>query len=221
MLAGFLQGSSCPCLPVFSYTWLELRCLGRMAHKNVHPTFLFLSLKTSWDDNLEQEERHLPTHPRVRQASARKTLSIFHYHSELPSGSFQPLLHSAPHLDSALPCLLGYCLSDTSARVQESVYTQGPATFLLLPEWRVWLGTLFRFLLIIFCLFYSYNQKIASIPYERSRWRLFRCHFLVLWGSPEVSLQLLLTGQVQIGARNPAFLGMMPNKAENLHRHLI
>lgn len=195
-LAGFLQGSSCPCLPVFSCTWLELRCLGRMAHKNVHPTFLFLSLKTSRDDNLEWEERRLPPHPGVHQASARKTISIFHYHSELPSGSFQPLLHSAPP-----PwLLLGYCLSDTSARVRESVYTQGPATFLLLPEWRVGWGTLFRFLLIIFfCLFYSYNQKIASIPYERSRWRLFRCHFLVLWGHLRFHYNCCWLGRSRLG----------------------
>lgn len=148
MLAGFLQGSSCPCLPVFSCTWLELSCLGRMALKNVHPTFLFLSLKTSWGDNLEQEERLLSTHPGVHQASARKTISIFHYQSELPSGSFQPLLHSASHLDSALLRLLG----DTSACVQESVYTQGQATFLLLPERRVGWETLFKFLLIFFFL---------------------------------------------------------------------
>lgn len=116
MLTGFLQGSPCPCLPVFSCAWLELRCLGRMAHKKVHPTFLFLSLKISWDDNLEQEERHLPIHPGVHQTSARKTVSILHYQSELSSGSFQPLLPSAPHLDSALLCLLGYCLNDTFAR---------------------------------------------------------------------------------------------------------
>lgn len=162
MLAGFLQGSSCPCLPVFSCTWLELSCLGRMALKHVHPTFLFLSLKTSWDDNLEQEERHLPTHAGVHQASAPKTLSIFHYQSELPSGSFQPLLHSAPHLDSALLRLLGYCLSDTSARVQESVYTQGQATFLLLPEWRVGWGTLFKFLLIFFVCFTFIIRKLPA-----------------------------------------------------------
>lgn len=161
MLAGFLQGFSCPCLPVFSCTWLELSCLGRMALKNVHPTFLFLSLKTSWGDNLEQEERHLSTHPGVHQASARKTTTIFPYQSELPSGSFQPLLQSASHLDSALLRLPGCCLSDTSARVQESVYTQGQATFLLLPEWRVGWETLFKFLLIFF---FGFTFIIRKLP---------------------------------------------------------
>lgn len=205
MLAGFLQGFSCPCLPVFSYTWLELSCLGRMALKNVHPTFLFLSLKTSWGDNLEQEERHLSTHPGVHQASARKTISIFPYQSELPSGSFQPLLQSASHLDSALLRLPGYCLSDTSACVQESVYAQGQATFLLLPEWRVGWETLFKFLLIFFFWFYFYNQKFASIPYERSRWRLFRCHFLVLLGHLRFHYNCCWLGRFRLGPGTPHF----------------